>query len=535
MMKGRPFSFLDHAIKCGNSLLGVSSIKQIESFRLRPGNGQITFATTNLLEIVKEASAKRRLLETLPSNDHIQIETKTRLHVEAEASINKIKTLADCLIAFELGSKSGKSDEAERDAAALGAQIAMAKTPLEFQSYSKSQMVDVTSRPFHWPLEFPEVVEQGGFNCVIGNPPFISYYVRERSDTEFMKRLASCYSFSYDRLATKRYSSAMFFWERAINQTLPEGTIGFLNGNLRVTRSMIVNKCTLIAVVENIRAFANVVSGQVFIAVRSRPISCGAQQYLFLNNWEKPTILTQADVSSDDNYHFGVRSVSALAGRQLKQIYEVRSGVNLGGAREAFLTEGLECDLSKPFVSSGAIKSKLQATINASAFITYSQDLCAQVNENFKERGNKSIAVLGPLGRFEKPKLIVRQSAPEIVVSVDESGLVCSQSYFVISPSGSHQYDIYYLAGILSSDAITEYAISNQVIKMAAGKQPQIRKAALDSLPIPTPQDKQLISLVRETVKSIISENDSTNRAELFLTLENLVSECYRKHSESMD
>ena len=28
-------------------------------------------------------------------------------------------------------------------------------------------------RPFHWPLEFPEVMDSGGFSAVVSNPPFI--------------------------------------------------------------------------------------------------------------------------------------------------------------------------------------------------------------------------------------------------------------------------------------------------------------------------------------------------------------------------
>src|ERR1019366_4007962 len=94
----RPFSFLDHALKCGDSLLGASSIKQIENFSLRSGERQVTFATANLSSYVEEASAKRRTLEELPSNDHTQIETKNRLHSEAEAITAKVKALADCLI-----------------------------------------------------------------------------------------------------------------------------------------------------------------------------------------------------------------------------------------------------------------------------------------------------------------------------------------------------------------------------------------------------------------------------------------------------
>ena len=67
LQRDRPFTFLDHALKCGDSLLGVSSVKQIENFSLRAKEGetvQHTFATANLFRYVDEASEKRRALET---------------------------------------------------------------------------------------------------------------------------------------------------------------------------------------------------------------------------------------------------------------------------------------------------------------------------------------------------------------------------------------------------------------------------------------------------------------------------------------
>jgi hypothetical protein len=67
LQRDRPFTFLDHALKCGDSLLGISSIKQIETFSLRPEGKQGTFATANLTRTVEESSAKRRALKTLPS------------------------------------------------------------------------------------------------------------------------------------------------------------------------------------------------------------------------------------------------------------------------------------------------------------------------------------------------------------------------------------------------------------------------------------------------------------------------------------
>jgi hypothetical protein len=89
LQRDRPFTFLDHALKCGDSLLGVDSFQQIENFSLRPGERQVTFATSELFRHVEEASTKRRTIEDLPSNDHSQIEIKNRLYAEAEAATSR--------------------------------------------------------------------------------------------------------------------------------------------------------------------------------------------------------------------------------------------------------------------------------------------------------------------------------------------------------------------------------------------------------------------------------------------------------------
>jgi hypothetical protein len=183
LQRDRPFTFLDHALKCGDSLLGVSSVKQIENFSLRPGERQVTFATANLFRYVDEASAKRQALEDLPSNDHTQIETKNRLHAEAEAATAKVKAVADCLIAFELRGLDGEAyeDARESEAANVQALITRDSDSSLKSSISNSQSALVAhareqlygSRPFHWGVEFPEVLVRGGFDAFVGNPPFM--------------------------------------------------------------------------------------------------------------------------------------------------------------------------------------------------------------------------------------------------------------------------------------------------------------------------------------------------------------------------
>ena len=182
LQRDRPFTFLDHALKCGDSLLGVSSVQQIENFSLRPGERQVTFATANLFRYVDEASAKRRALEDLPSNDHTQIETKNRLHAEAEAASAKVKAVADCLIAFELRGLGGDAYEDQRTAEAERVQLLMkrdADASLKSQTPTINQLSAHAHeqlrgrRPFHWPVEFPEVFARGGFDAFVGNPPFM--------------------------------------------------------------------------------------------------------------------------------------------------------------------------------------------------------------------------------------------------------------------------------------------------------------------------------------------------------------------------
>jgi len=38
---------------------------------------------------------------------------------------------------------------------------------------AKATAVALEQRFFHWFIEFPEVFDDGGFDCVLGNPPFL--------------------------------------------------------------------------------------------------------------------------------------------------------------------------------------------------------------------------------------------------------------------------------------------------------------------------------------------------------------------------
>lgn len=235
LQKDRPFTFLDHALKCGDSLLGVTDVKQVENFSLRPGERQITFATANLFRYVEDAAAKRRKLEELPSDTPEQTAQKAVLHAEAESAAAKVKALADCLIAFELRGINGVAYEDQRTAEAEKLQLLMkrdADARIEIsnpQSALARAASEILSgrRPFHWAVEFPEVFACGGFDAIVGNPPFMSGKGGDASiaasfGSEYTQYLETAYPGSF-----KSADLSAFFFRRSF-AVLANGSFGLL-------------------------------------------------------------------------------------------------------------------------------------------------------------------------------------------------------------------------------------------------------------------------------------------------------------------
>lgn len=203
--KHRPFTFLDHAIKCGDSLLGLHEPVQLERFHLVPSRAQtrvVDYQLTAIQKLLTEALRKREALERFTALDVRDAELKARLHREAENSLSMARLLADLIVGAAL---STAGSNAERSATLLDARLdelllqagsalaTSAEQRLASQEdgqltavwplrQSASQMLGTANgsgeprRPFHWLVEFPEIFMAsgpGGFDVLVGNPPFV--------------------------------------------------------------------------------------------------------------------------------------------------------------------------------------------------------------------------------------------------------------------------------------------------------------------------------------------------------------------------
>ena len=173
LAKDKPFEFLDHAIRCGDSLVGIHNLDQLRKFNL-DGKGEDNSLFLQFLDPkIKEAIALRRQITEMQANTVEDVEAQDRMLREANEKIDRLKCAADMLIAAEFTPGSAADKRAARDDAAIKVAVHFhdSDLPTFRREAQKALGGQVT---FHWPLEFPEVmVERGGFDAFVGNPPFM--------------------------------------------------------------------------------------------------------------------------------------------------------------------------------------------------------------------------------------------------------------------------------------------------------------------------------------------------------------------------
>lgn len=178
LAKGKPFTFLDHAIRCGDSLVGLSRIDQLLRFSMTENAKVRPMFEQQRQQIEKRLNATmllRKQIETLPSNTPQDIERKTLMFANVEDQTKRLTYAADMLLAATWETRNVGELEASLNGMLAEVEYKFKDLPVEqldAEAKSRLRKAGIGGR-FHWGLEFPEVfLDRGGFDAIIGNPPF---------------------------------------------------------------------------------------------------------------------------------------------------------------------------------------------------------------------------------------------------------------------------------------------------------------------------------------------------------------------------
>ncbi|GAA2109560.1 Eco57I restriction-modification methylase domain-containing protein [Streptomyces synnematoformans] len=194
----RPFTFLDDRLVAGDSLLGVTSLEQLEAVHLDVGEGDLIGSAADIERLVGALAEERRAIAEIDDDVEGVGEKRSRLEM-VRAHTERLRLIGDLVAGAALATcASGrvewyKEDGGERlrDLFPEAAELAQRITPDVDgeQDAAALQEAEAAARewlaselpegalervPLHWPLEFPEVfTERDGFDAVVGNPPFL--------------------------------------------------------------------------------------------------------------------------------------------------------------------------------------------------------------------------------------------------------------------------------------------------------------------------------------------------------------------------
>ena len=252
---GEPLNFLDHHIKCGNAIVGFARREELErgvpdeAFVTMPGDDKAVAAT------FRRRNKEQREART---NGPAPLSFSPELRAQLDAILVRFRAVSALpeRNPAEIDSKKKHYEEftAGKDAWLLQqiacipiAQFYLAKTPEnrtslitddEFRAYldghrtpqgqatAAAWAMALQKHFYHWFLEFPDIIARGGFDCILGNPPYLGG-----------QALSGTYGHQFSDYVKWEYAPTglsdlvVFFVRRIFVLLRPGGFTGFITTN----------------------------------------------------------------------------------------------------------------------------------------------------------------------------------------------------------------------------------------------------------------------------------------------------------------
>lgn len=402
------------------------------------------------------------------------------------------------------------------------------------------------------------------FDYVIGNPPYVTLYGRrdKKENEEQRVNYLKNYNQFPDSVKNGKLNLVMLFIEHSLDFLKDKGKLSFIidvsffETAYEYTRKYLLEKTKIEELHINIKDF-DVASGQVILKVAKSSEPKDNEVKIRDHKSQNCYYISQASwLNKNDEYKFRyngcsisktiIDKINLKGDRTLLELFpnkNLRTCVMLLDMEDRFIFsqyEGLDEKLIYPYYQGSKALSEKFGNLNFNKYFFYNKPLQDKINDELKiqlEREgvkNKKRLGLGKQLVYDNPKLYIRQSAKEIIASIDLKRSSANNSLYVFSLGDNTQETnnfLYFLCGLLNSDLITYYAQQMNIIRFSHGKQPQIKIGDLGTIFIP--MDKDLQNKISILCQSLYQKPSS--KEQITVEINSILYDYYQLENSEID
>ena len=334
---------------------------------------------------------------------------------------------------------------------------------------------------FDWDAEFPEIMKSGGFDAVIGNPPY--GMISNEDDKQFYQNAF--------KSTEGRFDNYELFIEKGINLLKRSGSLGFIvpspllnNLYARKLRKWILNNCGIREITNlNMKVFSDPTIHTCIIILERGKSVCqivkirkqisNAQQLQDNYDYELPQNLLGENINSIFDIFIDPIAKILISKLLINSVplgdrYFIRQCIKTGDD-DAYVKSS-EQKLYNPWKPTlrGRSISRYE-TNEKNLFLKYG----AWLARNWK---NTSF--------YETPKIAIRETGSRIIATIDADNRYFLSSLYAIYPKSSDEMlSLQFILGILNSKLAT-YFIKKVALDLTHGAFTKMRTNQLARLPI---------------------------------------------------
>lgn len=382
-------------------------------------------------------------------------------------------------------------------------------------------------RAFKWEEEFKEIMGDGGFDVVIGNPPYVRNETLPKNEkVHFMTTFIS---------AKGKFDIYLVFIEKAIRLLNEEGLLGFIVPSkfmaadygfklreflLEHGKILQIIDVSQLPVFENVATYPCILIFQKTIAknvsrhkiqiatginskrdlqdLRKKVVKINQSKY---GQNKKKIFTLVSDVKSDE-----VVSKIKLATKDLQDICEIKAGIHNGNIRQKLIVDSKINNTCK----------RLLIGKNVGRYHFNWEDLYVRYDPKLAEKSKGEYCSLRDERIFtQKEKLLIRDIGKRLPATYDDKKNYCMDTIYVLflKEKCKNKFNLKYVLGILNSNLIEFYFRKIFGTVHVGSNYQRYKRQFLINLPIKVvSSDKQL--KIAQLVSKILTLNTELENLE---------------------